>query len=139
MNSNVASSLNKLIEYQQEIDILRDKQKKLQDSIAEENKKLSLQIKHLEESKITIGEKFVVDKDKTQKSFKVKHNGYELNFLNSVHHSLTQKSLKQVIGAEELQRILNNPMIKIESLKLNIKPVKLLSPYSSPKKKTFTL
>lgn len=113
-----SEALEKLISDQQKIDVLKSQQKKLQDTIAVENKKFSERIKQLEKEQLSLAEKFAVTSH--EKTFKVTHQGYQVAFGRSIRHTLTQKSLQQILGKYELQKILDNPLIKSESLRVNI-------------------
>ena len=121
-----SEALEKLISDQQKIDVLKSQQKKLQNTIAAENKKLSERIKQLEKEQLVLAEKFATTSQ--EKTFKVTHQGHQVSFSRSIRHTFTQKSLQQILGKYELQKILDNPLIKSESLLVNIRKCQVTGP-----------
>jgi hypothetical protein len=110
-------AIKKIIDYQYTIDSkkrkIKEYDKKVEEfkkTFIEEYDKLQLEIKNLEEEKIKLGSKIMLNTS-SQKSFKVKSGEYEVSFLRSISHTLTQKSLREVIGTDKLNNILDHPLI----------------------------
>lgn len=123
-NETVNNTLKQIVLYQREIDELKEKQRKLQATIAEENKKLTEKIKDLEERKINVGKKIIVGGRRELKKFKIPYSGFEICFTKSVKRSITQRALRQIVSEETMQEILDHPLVINENLIIDVKAAK---------------
>ncbi len=126
-----SEALEILISKEESINFKKEKLRQVEEKIAQLKRetqydRLQAEIKDLEKDKETLGEKFMLASgEKEKKSFKVNYKKgshvYEVAFLQSVRHNLTQKSLSSILSEQQMKSVLESPLIKIKSLKINIK------------------